>query len=73
MSTLGIEERAVVDIVADWVDREVKPVVRDLEHANAYPDKPRRSAATSIGWTSHRHERVGVGGRWPAARLWDWR
>jgi len=39
MSTLGTEERAVVDTVADWVDREVRPVVRDLEHANAYPDK----------------------------------
>jgi len=39
MSTLGTEERAVVDTVAGWVDREVRPVVRDLEHANAYPDK----------------------------------
>ncbi len=38
MSTLSDEERAVVDAVADWVDREVKPVVRDLEHANTYPE-----------------------------------
>jgi alkylation response protein AidB-like acyl-CoA dehydrogenase len=39
MSTLSAEERAVVDTVAEWVDREVKPVVRDLEHANTYPGK----------------------------------
>jgi alkylation response protein AidB-like acyl-CoA dehydrogenase len=39
MSRLNVEEQAVVDTVADWVDREVRPVVRDLEHANAYPDK----------------------------------
>src|ERR1700759_2491185 len=39
MSALGAEEQAVVEAVADWVDREVKPVVRDLEHANTYPEK----------------------------------
>jgi len=39
MSTLSAEEQAVVTTVADWVDREVRPVVRDLEHANAYPEK----------------------------------
>jgi alkylation response protein AidB-like acyl-CoA dehydrogenase len=39
MSTLGVEERAVVETVADWVDREVRPVVRDLEHANTYPEE----------------------------------
>src|ERR1700759_262109 len=39
MSTLSADEQAVVEAVADWVDREVKPVVRDLEHANAYPEK----------------------------------
>ncbi|HSZ39884.1 MAG TPA: acyl-CoA dehydrogenase family protein [Trebonia sp.] len=36
---LSTEERAVVDTVAEWVDREVKPVVRELEHANTYPGK----------------------------------
>jgi alkylation response protein AidB-like acyl-CoA dehydrogenase len=36
---LSDEERAVVDTVADFVDREVRPVVRELEHANTYPDK----------------------------------
>src|SRR5690606_32564823 len=28
---------AIVDTVRDWVDREVKPVVRELEHTNTYP------------------------------------
>jgi alkylation response protein AidB-like acyl-CoA dehydrogenase len=36
---LSVEEQAVVDIVADFVDREVRPVVHELEHANEYPDK----------------------------------
>jgi alkylation response protein AidB-like acyl-CoA dehydrogenase len=25
--------------VAEFVDREVRPVVRELEHANSYPEK----------------------------------
>jgi len=29
----------VVATVADFVDREVRPVARELEHANAYPEK----------------------------------
>jgi alkylation response protein AidB-like acyl-CoA dehydrogenase len=33
------EERAIVELVRQFVDHEVKPVVRDLEHANSYPDK----------------------------------
>ncbi|MFR9801097.1 acyl-CoA dehydrogenase family protein [Pseudonocardia sp. RS010] len=39
MNTLSTEERAVVETVRDWVDREVKPVVRELEHENTYPEK----------------------------------
>src|SRR5579884_1605402 len=39
VSTLSAEERAVVETVAEFVDREVRPVVRELEHANAYPEK----------------------------------
>jgi alkylation response protein AidB-like acyl-CoA dehydrogenase len=31
------EERAIVDVVARFVDDDVRPVVRDLEHADAYP------------------------------------
>ncbi|HSR86876.1 MAG TPA: acyl-CoA dehydrogenase family protein [Streptosporangiaceae bacterium] len=39
MSGLSAEERAVVSTVADFVDREVRPVARQLEHANEYPGK----------------------------------
>jgi alkylation response protein AidB-like acyl-CoA dehydrogenase len=39
MTALSVEERAVLQTVADWVDREARPVVRDLEHANAYPEQ----------------------------------
>jgi alkylation response protein AidB-like acyl-CoA dehydrogenase len=35
---LTSEESDVVATVRDWVDREVRPVVRDLEHANTYPE-----------------------------------
>src|SRR5438270_13785534 len=31
-------ERELVRTVADFVDRRVKPVVRDLEHDNTYPE-----------------------------------
>jgi alkylation response protein AidB-like acyl-CoA dehydrogenase len=36
---LDKEERTIVETVRDFVDREVKPVVRDLEHANTYPER----------------------------------
>jgi alkylation response protein AidB-like acyl-CoA dehydrogenase len=36
---LSAEERAVVRTVAEFVDREVRPVARELEHANEYPEK----------------------------------
>ena len=36
---LSAEEKAIVETVAEWVDREVRPVARDLEHANAYPER----------------------------------
>jgi isovaleryl-CoA dehydrogenase len=39
MHELNHEEAAIVDLVRDWVDREVKPVVRELEHSNTYPEK----------------------------------
>jgi alkylation response protein AidB-like acyl-CoA dehydrogenase len=38
-TTLAEEEAAIVQTVRDFVDREVRPVVRELEHANTYPDK----------------------------------
>jgi alkylation response protein AidB-like acyl-CoA dehydrogenase len=39
MDGLDDEESAVVALVREFVDREVRPVVRQLEHANAYPEK----------------------------------
>jgi alkylation response protein AidB-like acyl-CoA dehydrogenase len=39
MSTLTSEERDVVETVREFVDREVKPVVQQLEHTNTYPEK----------------------------------
>jgi len=38
MYELDADEQAIVALVRDWVDREVKPVVRELEHANVYPE-----------------------------------
>ena len=38
MEGLSEEELAIVDIVREFVDREVKPVVQELEHANTYPE-----------------------------------
>jgi alkylation response protein AidB-like acyl-CoA dehydrogenase len=39
MSGLSAEEQDVVRTVADFVDRDVRPAARDLEHANTYPEK----------------------------------
>jgi alkylation response protein AidB-like acyl-CoA dehydrogenase len=39
MTTLSDEEQAIVDVVAEFVDREVRPNARDLEHANEYPER----------------------------------
>jgi alkylation response protein AidB-like acyl-CoA dehydrogenase len=38
MTGLSTEERAVVETVRRFVDGEVRPVARDLEHANTYPE-----------------------------------
>ena len=38
MSGLSAEERDVVATVRTFVDREVRPVVRELEHAGTYPE-----------------------------------
>jgi alkylation response protein AidB-like acyl-CoA dehydrogenase len=41
MSTLDIlspDERFVVETVHDFVNKEVKPVVQELEHSNTYPE-----------------------------------
>jgi alkylation response protein AidB-like acyl-CoA dehydrogenase len=36
---LSREEQAIVETVREFVDREVRPVVRELEHANTYPER----------------------------------
>jgi len=36
---LSEEEDAIVATVREFVDREVRPVVRELDHANTYPEK----------------------------------
>ncbi|SDD41285.1 hypothetical protein SAMN05660690_4253 [Geodermatophilus telluris] len=38
MTALSTEEQAVVDTVRAFVDREVRPVARELEHADTYPE-----------------------------------
>ncbi len=37
MHELDPEELQLVQLVRRWVDEQVKPVVRDLEHSNTYP------------------------------------
>jgi alkylation response protein AidB-like acyl-CoA dehydrogenase len=39
MGVLNTDEQAVVDLVREFVDRDVKPQVREMEHANTYPEK----------------------------------
>jgi alkylation response protein AidB-like acyl-CoA dehydrogenase len=39
MYELNNEESAIVDLVHDWVDRAVKPVAQELEHADTYPEQ----------------------------------
>lgn len=38
MLELSDEETEVVALTNEWVDREVRPVVQELEHANTYPE-----------------------------------
>src|SRR5947207_1482047 len=38
MHDLSDIEQAVVETVATFVDKDVRPIVRDLEHANEYPE-----------------------------------
>ncbi|QEU95923.1 acyl-CoA dehydrogenase family protein [Streptomyces kanamyceticus] len=38
LDTLSADERLVVTTVRDFVDEQVRPVVRELEHADTYPE-----------------------------------
>ncbi|WP_248962471.1 acyl-CoA dehydrogenase family protein [Sphaerisporangium perillae] len=39
MEGLNEEEQAIVEMVRDFVNREVKPVAQELDHTNTYPEK----------------------------------
>jgi len=39
MDELNADERAIVEVVREFVNREVKPVVSGLQHADSYPEK----------------------------------
>lgn len=39
MITLSAEEQAIVSTVRDFVDKQVRPVACELEHANTYPEE----------------------------------
>ena len=39
MEGLPDEEREIVKIVREFVNLDVKPVVRELDHSNTYPEK----------------------------------
>ncbi|GAA2547647.1 acyl-CoA dehydrogenase family protein [Mycolicibacterium diernhoferi] len=36
---LSAEEKSLIETVRDFVEKQVKPVVRDLEHTNTYPEE----------------------------------
>ena len=38
MQDLTDDESAIVEVVRDFVDREVRPVARELDHTNTYPE-----------------------------------
>ncbi|WP_252975880.1 acyl-CoA dehydrogenase family protein [Janibacter melonis] len=42
MENLDAEEQAIVRIVREFVDKEVRPGVREMEHANEYPGRTSR-------------------------------
>jgi alkylation response protein AidB-like acyl-CoA dehydrogenase len=38
VTQLSAEERQIVELVGQFVDKEVRPVVQELEHTNTYPE-----------------------------------
>jgi acyl-CoA dehydrogenase-like protein len=45
MDRLDDVEQAIVDTVREFVDREVRPVVRELEHADTWPSAAGNAAS----------------------------
>src|SRR3954466_14598534 len=39
MDDLNEDETAIVQLVREFVDREVRPVAQELDHSNTYPEK----------------------------------
>jgi len=39
LDTLSPDEREIVELVREFVDRDVRPVARDLEHSDTYPEQ----------------------------------
>jgi hypothetical protein len=39
MDGLTEEKSAIISLVTEFVDREVRPVAREFKHANTYPEK----------------------------------
>jgi alkylation response protein AidB-like acyl-CoA dehydrogenase len=39
MTALSTEETAIIETVRQFVDRQVRPIARELEHANEYPGR----------------------------------
>ncbi|TVT50435.1 hypothetical protein FNH05_15960 [Amycolatopsis rhizosphaerae] len=40
LDSLSADERLMVETIRAWVDEQVRPVVRELEHADTYPERP---------------------------------
>ena len=55
---LNAEEQAIVDAVAEFVDKQVRPKVQAIEHANEYPtefieaiERPKQGGRLGRVWT----------------------
>ena len=62
--SLPPEEVELLEVVRDFVERRVRPVVRELEHENIYPAELIEEMKAS-GCSASRSRRRGVPGRCP--------
>ena len=51
MEGLSDEEREIVKLVREFVDRDVKPVVQELDHTNTYPEKLIETMKEPVSYT----------------------